>query len=83
MAPLACGSYAGGDSSTVCTPNRSATRPAQIDQRGLVVGLEQGPPVVPEPSNARHSLAHCAVVQSTLAQHRVRQNGSGVAALDH
>eukprot|EP00969_Alexandrium_andersonii_P194020 8570688-Alexandrium_andersonii.AAC.1 len=25
MAPLACGSYAGGDSSTACTPNRSAT----------------------------------------------------------
>eukprot|EP00969_Alexandrium_andersonii_P306960 13569838-Alexandrium_andersonii.AAC.1 len=23
--PLACGSYAGGDSSTVCTPKRSAT----------------------------------------------------------
>eukprot|EP00969_Alexandrium_andersonii_P329771 14573000-Alexandrium_andersonii.AAC.1 len=25
MAPSACGSYAGGDSSTVCTPSRSAT----------------------------------------------------------
>eukprot|EP00969_Alexandrium_andersonii_P299722 13250633-Alexandrium_andersonii.AAC.1 len=25
MAPFACGSYAGGDSSTVCTPSRSAT----------------------------------------------------------
>eukprot|EP00969_Alexandrium_andersonii_P171176 7566616-Alexandrium_andersonii.AAC.1 len=25
MAPLARGSYAGGDSSTVCTPSRSAT----------------------------------------------------------
>eukprot|EP00969_Alexandrium_andersonii_P232613 10270470-Alexandrium_andersonii.AAC.1 len=24
MAPLACGSYAGGGSSTVCTPKRSA-----------------------------------------------------------
>eukprot|EP00969_Alexandrium_andersonii_P182152 8049597-Alexandrium_andersonii.AAC.1 len=24
-APLACGSYAGGDSSTVCAPKRSAT----------------------------------------------------------
>eukprot|EP00969_Alexandrium_andersonii_P181503 8021091-Alexandrium_andersonii.AAC.1 len=25
MAPFACGSYTGGDSSTVCTPSRSAT----------------------------------------------------------
>eukprot|EP00969_Alexandrium_andersonii_P039371 1725600-Alexandrium_andersonii.AAC.1 len=25
MAPFACGSYAGGDSRTVCTPSRSAT----------------------------------------------------------
>eukprot|EP00969_Alexandrium_andersonii_P205384 9074899-Alexandrium_andersonii.AAC.1 len=25
MAPFACGSYAGGDSSTACTPKRSAT----------------------------------------------------------
>eukprot|EP00969_Alexandrium_andersonii_P159991 7069249-Alexandrium_andersonii.AAC.1 len=25
MAPLACGSYAGGDPSTVCAPSRSAT----------------------------------------------------------
>eukprot|EP00969_Alexandrium_andersonii_P085205 3757288-Alexandrium_andersonii.AAC.1 len=38
MAPLACGSYAGGDSSTACAPKRSATaRPKSTSAGALSV----------------------------------------------
>eukprot|EP00969_Alexandrium_andersonii_P058207 2564318-Alexandrium_andersonii.AAC.1 len=48
----------------------SAPRPAQVDQRRLVVGLQQDPLVVSQPADARHSLVNCVFVQAPLAQDR-------------
>eukprot|EP00969_Alexandrium_andersonii_P020910 914501-Alexandrium_andersonii.AAC.1 len=66
MAPLACGPYAGGDSSTVCAPERSAT----ARRKSANAGSLSDPSAAPEPANARRRLAHCVVAQSALAQHR-------------
>eukprot|EP00969_Alexandrium_andersonii_P035283 1545850-Alexandrium_andersonii.AAC.1 len=56
--------------------------PAQVDQRGLVVGLEQDPAAVSEPADARHRLVHGVVAQPPFARHRARQDRPGVTVLD-
>eukprot|EP00969_Alexandrium_andersonii_P125496 5548016-Alexandrium_andersonii.AAC.1 len=71
MAPFACGSYAGGDSSTVCAPSRSATAQRKSTNAGSL-----------SPPDARRSLVYCVIAQATLAQNGMRQGGLGIPDLD-
>eukprot|EP00969_Alexandrium_andersonii_P044256 1941971-Alexandrium_andersonii.AAC.1 len=77
MAPFACGSYAGGDSSTVCTPSRSATARRKATNAGSLSVLSRTRWWCP----SRRMLA---TAWSTVSSHKrpLRRTGCAKMALE-
>eukprot|EP00969_Alexandrium_andersonii_P155527 6876339-Alexandrium_andersonii.AAC.1 len=81
MAPFACGSYTGGDSSTVCTPSRSATARRKSTNAGSLSVFSRTLRRCPR----RWMLAAAwstVLAQAALARNGMRQDGLGIPALD-
>eukprot|EP00969_Alexandrium_andersonii_P248168 10967275-Alexandrium_andersonii.AAC.1 len=77
MAPFACGSYAGSDSSTVCTPNRSATARRKSTNAGSLSVLSRT-------RWWRPSRRTLAAAWSTVSPHKrpLRKTGCAKMALE-